>query len=75
MPQTFVYSLPQNQLVKVLDTNDELQEIISGLAMPQVRFLQFNISEDIKTPARVKLLIPPGQRKEEEFTFPLVLKV
>ena len=75
MPQTFVYSLPQNQLVKVLDTNDELQEIISGLAMPQVRFLQFNISEDIKTPARVKLLIPPGQREEEEFTFPLVLKV
>ena len=75
MPQTFVYSLPQNQLVKVLDTNDELQEIISGLAMPQVRFLQFNISEDIKTPARVKLLIPPGQRQEEEFTFPLVLKV
>ena len=75
MPQTFVYSLPQNKLAKVLDTNEELQEIISGLAMPQVKFLQFNISDEVKTPARVKLLIPPGQRQEEEFTFPLVLKV
>ena len=75
VPQSFVYSISQNKLVKVLDTNAELQELLSELALPKVKYLQFNISEDVKTPARVKLLLPPGFREEEEFTFALILKV
>ena len=80
VPQSFVYSVPSSKngiskLVKVLDTNSDLQERLSELAMPKVKYLEFNISEDVKTPARVKLLLPPGFRPEEEFTFPLVLKV
>ena len=75
VPQSYVYTVSDQKLVKILDTNEDLQERLSELAMPKVKYFQFNISDDIPTPARVKLLMPPGYRAEEEFTFALILKV
>lgn len=74
VPHSSVYSLPDNELVKVLDDNQDLQDSIGKLAMPKTKELQFDIPGTI-VPARVKLLLPPGFRENEEFTFALILRV
>ena len=75
IPFSAVYTLPQNQLVQILDDNQDLQEAIEKLAVPKVKYFNYTILEGASAPARVKLLIPPGFREEETYTFPLVMKV
>lgn len=75
IPFSAVYALPQNKLVKVLDDNEDLQEAIAALAMPKIRFYNYTVLEGATAPARVKMLIPPGFREAETYTFPLVLRV
>lgn len=75
IPYSLLYSLPNNSFVRVLDSNDYLVERMRYLAMPQVQFHDYQVLEDTPYPARVKLLLPPGYRKEEQYTFPLVVRV
>lgn len=75
VPFSLVYSLPENKLVQVLDTNEDLKDLLGKLALPQTKFFNFDILEDASAPARVKLLLPPGYREEEQYTFALVVKM
>lgn len=75
VPHSLLFSLPDNKLVQILDTNRDLQELLSRLAMPKTKFFTYDILEDATAPARVKLLLPPGFREDEDFTFALVLRV
>ena len=75
VPYSLVFSLPDNKFTKVLDTNEELKEALELLAMPQTQFVNYDILDEASAPARVKLLLPPGYREEEFYTFPLVLRV
>ena len=52
-----------------------LQESINKLAMPKTKFFNYDILEGATAPARVKLLLPPGFREEELYTFALVVQV
>ena len=62
------------RLIRVLDANLELQERLSELAMPKVKHLKFPLPGS-NVPARVKLLLPPGFREGEVFTFALIVRV
>ena len=75
VPYSLLFSLPKNNFVKILDLNEELQERLSELAMPQTKYLNYQVLQDTSIPARVKLLLPPGYREEELYTFPLILRV
>ena len=75
VPYSLVFSLPKNEMVKVLDLNHDLQESINKLAMPKTKFFNYDILEGATAPARVKLLLPPGFREEELYTFALVVQV
>ena len=55
--------------------NLPLQESINKLAMPKTKFFNYDILEGATAPARVKLLLPPGFREEELYTFALVVQV
>ena len=75
VPYSLVFSLPKNEMVKVLDLNHDLQESINKLAMPKTKFFNYDILEGATAPARVKLLLPPGFREDELYTFALVVQV
>ena len=76
VPYSLLFSLPNNQLVKILDTNDDVKDMMNMLAQPKVKFMSYDdVLEEASASARVKLLIPPGFREEEQYTFPLVLRV
>ena len=75
VPYSLAFSLPNNKMVKVLDTNDDLQESINKLAMPQTKFFNYDILKGASAPARVKLLLPPGFREAELYRFALVVQV
>ena len=62
------------RFVRMLDNNDELKDRLSELAMPKTKQLKFPLpGTDI--PARVRLLLPPGFRENEVYTFALIVKV
>ena len=61
--------------MQVLDANQDLGLLLSSIAMPKTKFFNFDILDEASAPARVKLLMPPGFREEEMYTFALILKV
>ena len=59
----------------ILDANLDLRAKIALTAMPQTKVLRMPLPDSPRTDARVRLLLPPGLREEEEFVFPLVVNV
>lgn len=62
-----------NTVVKIMDTNDRLRELVEIRAMPQVRNFSAPLTD--KYNAAVRLLLPPGLRDEEIIKYPMVVDV
>lgn len=71
-PATFVVKTDTNKKIFVLDSNDELNDALSDLALPQVRKMSVELKEG--SVAQVRLFLPPDLKDEEEVAFPLILQ-
>ena len=58
----------------LLDANDDLADVLGGLAIPRYHDMKVELP-GTSTPARVRLILPPGLREHEEFVFPLIVNV
>lgn len=72
-PATFVVCTKTNKKIFVLDSNDQLNDALSDLALPQVRKMSVELKEG--SVAQVRLFLPPGLKDEEEVAFPLILQM
>ncbi|GFU47836.1 inactive dipeptidyl peptidase 10 [Nephila pilipes] len=60
-----------NQTFDVLDTNDELKELLEERTLPQIRTFQVPLKGGYK--AQVRLFLPPGVKEDEVLSYPLVV--
>ncbi|XP_059088901.1 dipeptidyl peptidase 4-like isoform X2 [Tigriopus californicus] len=74
VPFSAVISLPNNNPVILLDSNTELEEVLSNTALPVSQDFEVALP-GTNVPAQVRLLLPPGLRENEEFIFPLLVNV
>lgn len=72
-PATFIVNTRTNKKIFVLDSNDQLNDALSDLALPQVRKMSVELKEG--SVAQVRLFLPPGLKDEEEVAFPLILQM
>lgn len=75
IPTSALYSstLPKPKLLSVLQNNTRLREIVSIMAMPQIKSFPVQISGGYQ--AHVRLYLPPGLREDEITRYPLVVQV
>ena len=67
-------NLVSNAPMMNLDMNDDLSDLVSHTAVPHDVRLEVPLpGSDI--PAKVQMLLPPGLREHEEFTFPMLVHV
>ena len=57
-----------------LDTNSHIEAAMNRSSMPRTKELTVPLPGSI-TPARVKLIVPPVLREEEDFVFPLLINM
>lgn len=72
-PATFVVKTKTNKKIFVLDSNDQLNDAQSDLALPQVRKMSVELKEG--SVAQVRLFLPPDLKDDEEVAFPLILQL
>ena len=74
IPYTAVFSLPSNQVVSVLETNQHIQHKLAELDLPFTQILEVRESGGGEGVTRVKLLVPPALvEKEGERTGLIIL--
>lgn len=72
-PATFIVDTSTNKKIFVLDSNDQLTDLLRDFALPQVRKMSVELKEGFL--AQVRLFLPPGMKDEEEVAFPLILQM
>ncbi|XP_067139142.1 inactive dipeptidyl peptidase 10-like isoform X3 [Centruroides vittatus] len=73
IPRVELWNTEENKLIEVLDTNDNLRDLINKRALPQVRTFQVPIDGGYK--ANVRLFLPPGLKNDEITKYPLLVNV
>ena len=72
MPSTRVISLPDNSLVRELDTNSRLVDLARVTALPQQLDTELRLGGECGE-ARLRILLPPGYREEDRIGYPTIL--
>lgn len=73
VPWIALYKTADNKQVDMLETNEELKELLEQRALPQVRNFYAPLADGYN--ATVRLLLPPGLRDEEVLKYPFLLNV
>ncbi|XP_040078194.1 inactive dipeptidyl peptidase 10 isoform X3 [Ixodes scapularis] len=73
VPWVALYSTADHKQVDMLETNEELRELLEQRALPQVRNFYAPLADGYN--ATVRLLLPPGLRDEEVLKYPFLLDV
>ncbi|KAF8793994.1 Inactive dipeptidyl peptidase 10 like protein [Argiope bruennichi] len=60
-----------NQTFDILDTNDDLRDLVEARTLPQIRTFQVPLKGGYK--AQVRLFLPPGVAEDEVLMYPLVV--
>ncbi|KAF2361263.1 Dipeptidylpeptidase IV N-terminal domain, partial [Trinorchestia longiramus] len=75
MPKTFLYTTMGNEAPILLDDYGQLQELVDRTAMPRVYNFRVELETKDSVEARVQLYLPPGLRKDEIITYPMIVEV
>jgi len=73
VPSVHIISLPDNNCLQTLDTNNHIHSQIARSSMPRYHELSVELSNI--GAARVKLTLPPVLRETEDYKFPLLVNI
>ena len=73
LPWSRVVSLPGNEVLKELETNREVGELLRRTALPYSKYLTLSLPGSDDCVAHLRLLLPPGFQESDKIGFPALL--